>query len=463
MTTYAEFLDISVDFPIRNFQVIEDELYFHGLNMMELVETYDTPLRFTILPVISKKIQEAKLYFKTAFLENDYQGRYIYCYCTKSSHFHHVLKEALKNDIHLETSSAFDIPLIRALYKEGLISKDIMIICNGFKPEVYKRNIVDLIHDGFTNVIPVLDTKEELNYYVNELDMEPIRIGIRASIDETPDHELYSSRFGIRPEEIFDFYKHKIKPLESVQVVLFHFFIESGIRDTPYFWNELDKMIHTYCKFKKINPHLQYLDIGGGLPFQDSLFFEFDYQYMINEIVRHIKEICEEYNVPHPDIVTEFGSFTVAESSGVLFRVLGKKVQNDRERWYILDGSLMTTAPDIWALKQKYILLPLNNWDSKYAKVILGGITCDSNDYYATDAHTDVLFLPWTRKTQYLGFFHTGAYQEALSGVGGIHHCLIPTPRHVLIDRAPDGSWVHRTFLEEQNSKEVLRILGYKV
>ena len=48
-----------------------------------------------------------------------YKGVYNYCYCTKSSHFKHVLDEALKNDIHLETSSAFDINIIENLKEEG--------------------------------------------------------------------------------------------------------------------------------------------------------------------------------------------------------------------------------------------------------------------------------------------------------------------------------------------------------
>ncbi len=33
-------------------------------------------------------------------------------------------QEVLKNDVHLETSSAFDIPIIKSLYKSGKISKD---------------------------------------------------------------------------------------------------------------------------------------------------------------------------------------------------------------------------------------------------------------------------------------------------------------------------------------------------
>jgi len=460
MQSYLEFLDLSVGFPQDGFDVRDDELYFHDINMMELIETFGTPLRFTYLPIISKRIKQAKLYFQNAIVNNNYRGSYTYCYCTKSSHFRHVLEEALKNDIHLETSSAFDIPIVEALEKRGLINKDTMVVCNGNKPVMYMQYIVDLIHDGFTNIIPVVDAKEEFNFYANELDV-PCKIGIRVATEEQPDSPVYTSRLGIRSDEVIDFYNSRIKKNSNFKVTMLHFFINSGINDTPYYWNELEKVVHLYCKFKKVNPDLHQLDIGGGLPYKNSLFFEYDYEYMISEIVKRIKGICSEYKVQEPDLVTEFGGYTVGESSGVLFRVIGRKQQNDREKWLMLDGSLITTLPDIWAIKQKYILLPLNNFDAEYERVNLGGITCDGNDMYSNDAHINVLFLPKTRKLQYLGFFHTGAYQETLSGFGGIHHCLIPTPRHVIISRNKDETFFYDVFAEEQNSKQALKILGF--
>lgn len=88
-----------------------------------------------------------------------------------------------------------------------------------------------------------------------------------------------------------------------------------------------------------------------------------------------------------PDIFTEFGSYTVGESGAVIFSVLGQKQQNDRETWYMLDGSLMNSLPDIWGLSQRFIMLPVNKWDVEYHHVNLGGITCDVGDYYDGDAH----------------------------------------------------------------------------
>ena len=100
--------------------------------------------------------------FNVAMAKVDYKGAYNYCYCTKSSHFSFVLEEALKNDIHLETSSAYDIHIINALYDGGIIDKDRYIICNGFKRPQYVENIAQLVDDGFENTIPVIDNKEEV-------------------------------------------------------------------------------------------------------------------------------------------------------------------------------------------------------------------------------------------------------------------------------------------------------------
>jgi arginine decarboxylase len=75
------------------------------------------------------------------------------------------------------------------------------------------------------------------------------------------------------------------------------------------------------------------------------------------------------------------------------------------------------------------------------------------------------VYLPTTDKKEkeplYLGFFHTGAYQDAISGYGGTKHCLIPSPKHILIDRDAEGNLVSTLFNEEQTPESMLDVLGY--
>ncbi len=459
---YIDLIEQTFEFPQEEFTVIDNELYFHNVPLMDVIKQYGTPLKITYLPKISQQINRAKRMFNVAMAKVDYKGSYNYCYCTKSSHFSFVLEEALKNDIHLETSSAYDIHIINALYDAGLINKDAYIICNGFKRPQYVENIASLINNGFENTLPILDNKQELDLFEDVLNKK-CKIGIRIASEEEPKFDFYTSRLGIRYNDIVDYYKEKIKNNRKFELKMLHFFINTGIKDTSYYWNELNKCMNVYVELKKICPQLDSLNIGGGFPIKNSLAFDYEYEYITEEIMAQIKNACAQAEIDEPNIFTEFGSFTVGESGATLFSIINQKQQNDRESWYMIDSSFMTTLPDTWGINQRYILLPVNNWDKEYQRVFLGGLTCDSEDYYSGESHSNAIFLPKLNgEPQYIGFFHTGAYQESLGGFGGIQHCLTPAPKHIIIDREKgDNEYYTRLFAKEQSYRSMMRILGY--
>lgn len=460
---YVDLIEQTFEFPQEGFSVNDNELSFYDVPLMDIIKQYGTPLKITYLPKISSQINRAKRMFNVAMAKVDYEGDYHYCYCTKSSHFSFVLEEAMKNDIHLETSSAYDIHIINALYDSRIIDKDRYIICNGYKRPQYIENIANLVNSGFSNTIPVIDNKQEIDLLNDAIDRKCL-LGIRIASEEEPKFDFYTSRLGIRYADIVDFYKTKIKNNKKFKLKMLHFFINTGIKDTAYYWNELNKCISVYIELRKICPDLDSLNIGGGLPIRSSLDFNYDYEYMIEEIVAQIKHNCNMNDVPEPNIFTEFGSFTVGESGAALYSVVNQKQQNDRELWYMIDSSFITTLPDTWGINQRFMMLAINNWDKEYQRVFLGGLTCDSEDYYSGEAHTNAIFLPKLDPDtpQYIGFFHTGAYQEAIAGFGGIQHCLTPAPKHIIIDREKgDTEYYTRLFAKEQSYRSMMRILGY--
>ena len=459
---YKDFIEQTFDFPQQEFKVENNELLFHDIDLMQLVETYGAPLKFTYLPKISENILNAKKWFHDAIKKTNYDGKYHYCYCTKSSHFKYVLDEALKNDIHIETSSAFDIDIVKSLKSSGKIKDDAYVLCNGFKRDQYIANIVSLIDGGHTNCIPIIDNYEELDLILDETSSK-FNIGIRIASEEEPKFEFYTSRLGIGYKNIVNFYKKEIAANPQVDLKMLHFFINTGIRDTAYYWNELTKCLKVYIELKKICPTLNCLNIGGGFPIKNSLAFNYDYQYMVEEIITQIKIACDEAGVDTPDIFTEFGSYTVGEAGGAVYEVLYQKKQNDREKWNMINSSFITTLPDSWAINKRFIMLPINRWSDEYERVLLGGLTCDSDDYYNSEQHTNAIYLPKysKQKTLYIGFFNTGAYQETIGGFGGLQHCLIPTPKHILIDKNENGDLTTQLFKEQQKSEEFLSILGY--
>lgn len=461
---YFDLIDQTFYFPQEGFDIENGYLVFNGIPLIHLIRKYGTPLRIGYLPKIRAQIKRARNMFARAMNTSGYNGKYNFCYCTKSNHFRYVLEEVLELGADLEISSSYDIDLIRSLYKKKKLTKDITIVCNGFKPENYLKKIAELINDGFHNVIPVCDNFHEVDYYAQHVKGE-VQLGIRIATEEEPNFEFYTSRLGIRHSQIVQFYQEKIAANPKFKLKMLHFFVDKGIKDSLYYWGELKKAIRLYCELKPQAPDLTAINIGGGMPIRNSLGFEFDYKYMVKEIVKMIQDACEEAAIPEPDIFTEFGKYTVGESGATIFSVITQKQQNDSEMWYMIDNSLMTTLPDTWGIGERFILLPINKWYNDYRRVNIGGLTCDNSDYYNSEVHESQVYLPTIgvndEEPLYLGFFHTGAYQDAISGYGGIKHCLIPSPQLILIDKDEQGNLVDWVHSEQQSPEAMLKLLGY--
>ena len=457
---YIDLIEQTYYFPQEGFDLDGEWLRFNNIDLKSLIKKHGAPLKISYLPKIGENINKARRWFHEAFESLGYNGHYYYSYCTKSSHFSFVLDEVLKNNSNIETSSNYDIDLIRTLYEQGKINKNIKIICNGFKPKNYIQSIIDLYKDGFKNITPILDNMEELDGYK---DVENLGIGIRMAAEEEPNYQFYTSRLGIRQKDIIPFYLEKIKKQSNIELKMLHFFIDSGIKDSAYYWSELNKCLRMYVELRKVCPTLKNINIGGGMPIRYSLGSKIDYSYIISEIVNKIKAFCDEAKIEHPNIYTEFGNFTVGESGAIIFEIIGQKKQNDSELWYMINGSLMTTIPDAWGLSQRFILLPINNWNQGYQRTIIGGLSCDVSDYYNSEVHINQVYMPKIvgEQSLYIGFFHTGAYQDSISGYGGIKHCLIPGPKHIVIDKDKNGKLYHYVYNNEQSAESMLEILGY--
>ena len=459
---YIDLINQTFYFPRHGFEVKNNQLHFHGVDLMELAKKYGTPFKFTYLPKIGMQINKSRNLFNQAIEKHNYPGTYKYCYCTKSSHFSFVLNEVLKNDADIETSSAFDLDLIKKLHENGKFPKHKYIICNGYKTDAYAEQITQFVREGYENIVCVLDNAGELDLIEKYATM-PMNLGIRIATEEEPGYLVYTSRLGTSFKLVNDLYASRIKNNPNFKLKMLHFFVNSGIKDTTYYWSELTRLVNIYCDLKEVCDELDTLDIGGGMPIYTSLGVEHDYPYMIDQIVYYIKTICESRGVAAPHIITEFGSFTVGESGGAVYQIIGEKQQNDKESWYMIDSSFITTLPDTWGIGQKFILLAINHWEEEFKRINLGGLTCDSQDFYNSDTHTNQVFMPKLKEDEplYMGFFHTGAYQENLGGYGGIQHCLIPAPKHLIIDHHEDGSLKVDVFAQEQNAAQMMKVLGY--
>ena len=275
--TYFDLVEQTYYFPQEGFDLRDGNLTFHGVSLTHLIKKHGTPFRFIYLPKIGDQIKKSRNLFNRAIKKHEYQGKYKYCYCTKCNHFFHVINEALKHKVDLETSSSFDIDLILNLHNKGLIDKNRMIVHNGYKTDEYLGKILKLQEAGFTNSIVVLDSKKELERLLNHHRSDPIKVGLRMSINEEAQSAYYTSRLGIPPEDIIGFFKENIRDDKRVELRMLHFFVDSGIKDTLYYWGEFQKALKLYVELKKESLNLNSFNLGGGFPIRNHLGFEYDY------------------------------------------------------------------------------------------------------------------------------------------------------------------------------------------
>ena len=138
-----------------------------------------------------------------------------------------------------------------------------------------------------------------------------------------------------------------------------HFHFGGSITNIENYLKGYSNILSIYCELKKLHPSLEYFDFGGGFPVKYSLTYSFDYDSLVDGIVKTTKDICHKNKINPPHLVGEHGRFTTADHSFYIYKIDFTKSRNNKN-WYIINGSLMNMAPDIWGIQQDFTILPVN-------------------------------------------------------------------------------------------------------
>ncbi|MEM7410798.1 MAG: biosynthetic arginine decarboxylase [Myxococcota bacterium] len=129
---------------------------------------------------------------------------------------------------------------------------------------------------------------------------------------------------------------------------------------------------------------------------------------------------------------------------------------------YYANVSVFQSAPDHWAVKQLFPVLPIHRLDEKPTRRgVFADLTCDSdgkiNRFIDTHDVKDVLELhAWTGAPYYIGMFLVGAYQEIL---GDLHNLFGDTDAvHVKLE---DGGYSVEHVVEGDSVEAVLAYVQY--
>jgi arginine decarboxylase len=472
--TYNEYLNNRFGLTsnqLTDFLHIENNsLFCQDLNLLDVSQKWGSPLEIGFTPLVARQVTNMYGYFAQSFARKGYSGKFVYAYASKAAQYEDLIRTALQAGAHYETSSPMDLQMARLHWKAGNLPKDRYILSNGFKTPEYIRNMVQLKREGFRGVVPIVESETEIAPLVKT--GLPFEVGIRLRVDRSilPDGDFsrVTSRFGVAHDRIMPT-AAQIAATPNLTPVMFHAMIDTQCADRQAWVQALLLSFRFYCELKQQYPTMRAFNFGGGMPVPYSLDFQFDYQAFADELTEGVMALCAEYGVPHPDIFGEFGRYTAAAYGFDFYKVVVSKPSHREDvGWYVIDGSLMSSLPDTWALKQPFIILPLNGYDKPTKKVWLSGLTCDSDDVYRSGEEDDALILPDVDYFEdgeelVIGVFMTGAYQDMLSGIGGVHHCLLPEPSELVIEPAANGKGYNYTrSVPTQSVYAMATLLGYQ-
>ncbi|MGZ3695711.1 MAG: biosynthetic arginine decarboxylase [Bdellovibrionota bacterium] len=294
------------------------------------------PLWIRFPEIVESRVKMIAESFHSAFQTFNYKGKYKGVYPIKVNQQRHLVEAMVRcgaeTNLGLEAGSKPE--LLVALSQ--LDSPDALLVCNGFKDKEYIETALLAMRLG-RNVIVVIDRYQELPLLISiakSLDIKPV-IGFRAKLENKGagkwvDSSGPRSKFGLTALEMVegvDLLK-KENMLDCLQ--LMHFHIGSQITSIRPIKDSLQEACRVFADLCAMGAKLQYMDVGGGLGvdydgsktnWENSV--NYSEQEYANDVVSAIQSICEERELPHPDIITESGRALTAHHAVLVFNVLG--------------------------------------------------------------------------------------------------------------------------------------------
>ncbi|PIR96996.1 MAG: hypothetical protein COT91_03675 [Candidatus Doudnabacteria bacterium CG10_big_fil_rev_8_21_14_0_10_41_10] len=394
--------------------------------IFDLVKRFGTSLEIIFPFIIEERLNEIHEIFAYYLKQNKYKGKFRFHYPMKVNQNKEFVLPIISEGGHIEVGSANELWLIKRLWEQDQFSSRIRVICNGPKTKRYLSLIEELKGKGL-EIIPIIENFLELDYLRGYRGDLGVRVDPDLKIKSHWDKRV--DQFGFSFQDLL-----KIGKIRNLKVL--HYHASSQIQRLEDLVGSARLVMKYYIKLKKINPSLDTLDIGGGMPVAYEKKKIFSLESAVKGIVKTLKIQAERAGIPHPNMVVEWGRWVVAPAQITIFKILAEKKINRgvAKKWYFVDGSFMNDLLDTWAIKQRWHAIPINHLHAKtFERVWLAGSSCDSDDKYT--AGGSYVRLPKRTEVEngddlYVAFFDTGAYQDALAS----NHCLLSNPAQLSAD-----------------------------
>lgn len=310
-----------------------------NVDLFELAQTIsDSGISFPVLlrftDILRKRIQTLNDAFQQAIKSHDYQGKFLSAYPIKVNQQRRVVEAILDNGkapVGIETGSKPE--LLAAL---GMTSERMpLIICNGYKDREYIRlaligqrlgHQVYIILEKFSELTLVMEESAKLN-------IEPC-LGVRVRLASVgsgkwQDSGGDKSKFGFSAPQLLQVVETLRAQNRLHLLRVLHFFMGSQVANIADIQRGTHEGVRYYETLRALGAPIDTIDVGGGLGIdyegtRSRSFCSMNYsiQEYANNIVYTISDICNQHDLPHPQIVTESGRAITAHHAMLITNVI---------------------------------------------------------------------------------------------------------------------------------------------
>ncbi len=394
-------------------------------NLYDIAKKFDASIEIFMPFVLEERLRHLFNVFDMNIKRYAYKGRFTYHYPMKVNQNKEYVLPLVAEGAHLEVGSVNELWLVKKLWQSENFHARFRVLCNGPKTKKYVQLIYELRALGLT-IIPIIEDIAELAVLKDFKGDLGIRVNLQSKFKTRWDKKV--DRFGLLASEILAL--GKIRNLK-----LLHYHIGSQTEEENSIIDAMREAFTVYKQLRATNPSLDTIDMGGGFAVFYDKRNKYTVESVVNRVVKTLRDLSVKANIPHPNIIVEWGRHIAAPAQLTIYKIVAEKdiPKASASKWYIIDGSFMNDLLDTWSIHQKWQMVPVNHMDTKKRhRVWLAGLSCDSDDKYtASDGYVLLPSLDELAPGEdlYIAIFDTGAYQDAFAS----HHCLLSSPAKLVL------------------------------
>ena len=364
-------------------EIKDNVLHIGGVNTLDLVKKYKTPLYVFDEELIRNKCREYIKSFKVKENGNKvaYAGK---AFLTK-----YMCKLVCEEGLCLDVVSGGEL---YTAYKAGMPMENILFHGNNKTVDEVKLGIELGVGRFVVDNFYELDLIEKFCLENNKTQKIYFRVtpGIDAHTHKYIRTGQIDSKFGFALIN-GDFYKavEKVKQYKNIELVGIHAHIGSQIFEIKSFLDEVEIMLKLLKEVNENNDdiNLTEVDLGGGI---GVYYTEEDKPKTISEfceaIINKADEVCEELNIKRPTLLIEPGRSLVANAGSTIYTVGSiKEIKNVRTYVSVDGGMTDNIRPSLYQADYECGIVNKINKTGHNHKVTIAGKCCESGDILISD------------------------------------------------------------------------------